>query len=284
MSFVSKRTHSLPMKMNTSYGELDTDIEADIPNEREKKTSSCMKDIGWYLKWITFWVLFMLTIFIVVSYFIELIECRKDGPCHYDIQHDHYLKENYNKTKHRRLTVAGVIAANRRRRHKHTCEDYEFGCCHIYTECKYNETAFTDYHTYTFHGLPKHDKEGTNCPRLLELVTGHNYHYPLPDYHNCENSENGCYKVETECDVRIRYMDVEDGLDDDIYLYKKNVNGGLKYTNLVERVGIDRKPSITELMYEYLYKYPSKDFDSAGVLFGFAMLALIAMCSNACHN
>ena len=79
-------------------------------------------------------------------------------------------------------------------------------------------------------------------------------------------------------------MDVEDGLEDDIYLYKRNVNGGIKYTNLVERIGIEGKPSITGLMYEYLYKYPSKDFDSAGVLFGFSILALIVMCSNACHQ
>jgi len=282
------------MKMNTSYDELDTDIEEQLPNEQEKGTSSCkvsvitcMKDTSWYLKWITLWLLFVSIIGFYVTYFIELIECRMDGPCHYDSQHDHYLKENYNKTKHRRLSVVGLtIIANRRRRsrHKHTCEDYEFGCCHIYTECKYNETDFTDYHTYTFHGLPKHDKEGTNCPRLLDLVKGHNYHYPLSGDHNCENSENGCYKVETECDIRIRYMDVEDGLEDDIYLYKKNVNGGLKYTNLVERVGIEWKPSITELMYEYLYKYPSKGFDISGVLLGFAIFAMIVMCANACHK
>ena len=79
-------------------------------------------------------------------------------------------------------------------------------------------------------------------------------------------------------------MDVEDGLEDDIYLYKKNINGGLKYTNLVERVGIEWKPSITELMYEYLYKYPSKGFDISGVLLGFAIFAMIVMCANACHK
>ena len=79
-------------------------------------------------------------------------------------------------------------------------------------------------------------------------------------------------------------MDVEDGLKDDINLYKKNINNGLKYTKLVERVGIEWKPSITGLMYEYLYKYPSKGFDSSGVIFGFCLLAVIAMCSSACHS
>ena len=29
------------MKMNTSYDELDTDIEEQLPNEQEKGTSSC---------------------------------------------------------------------------------------------------------------------------------------------------------------------------------------------------------------------------------------------------
>ena len=278
------------MKMNTSYDELDTDIEAQLPN---KKTNFCnrnprvisrIKACCWFVRWITFWLLIGCIITFYLIYFIELIECRMDGSCQYDSQHDHYLKENYNKTKHRRLTVAGVNAAKRRKRHKHTCEDYEFGCCHIYTECKYNETAFTNYHTYTFHGLPKHDKEGSNCPSLSDLINGHNYHYPLPDDDNCEDSEKGCYKIETACDWRIRYLDVEDGLKDDINLYKKNIKEGLKYTKLVERVGIELKPSITGLMYEYLYKYPSKDFDSSGVIFGFCFLALVALCSSACHK
>ena len=276
------------MKMNTSYEELDADIEQQIPNEDHKWEERCetcnrsckrfVKDISVPLKWFFIFVVFICIICLYVTYFIELIECRSDGYCKYHEQHDYYLKENYNKTKNRRL----LLVRNHYRHHK-TCDDYEFGCCEIYTDCKYNETAFTNYHTYTFHTLPKHDKKGTNCPRLLDLVNGYNHHYPLPDGKNCEDSENGCYKIETECDIRIRYMDTDDELRA-INLYKKNIKEGIAYTNLVDRVGIEYKTSIMGLMYYYINKYPEKGVDGSGIILGFCLFAVIAMCSSACHK
>ena len=279
------------MKMNNSYEELDADIEHQLPKEDHKWEERCgncnqsckkyIQDISIPLKWLFIFVVFMSMICLYVTYFTELIECREDGYCKYHEQHDYYLKENYNKTNHRRLTVAGVLSHNRR--HHKTCEDYEFGCCEIYTECNYNETAFTSYHTYTFHSLPKHDKKGKNCPRLLDLVNGHNHHYPVPGRLRCEDSEKGCYKIETECDISIRYMDTDDELHA-INLYKKNIKAGIAYVNLVDRVGIEYKPSIMGLMYDYINKYPKKGMDVAGMIFGFLLLAFVAMCAQACHR
>ena len=276
------------MKMNTSYDELDTDIEQQLPKEEHKWEERCetcnrsckrfIQEKSTPLKWLFIFVVFISMICLYVTYFIELIECRSDGYCKYHEQHDHYLKENYNKTKHRRLTVAGIIHHNR---HRKTCDDYEFGCCEIYTGCNYNETDFTSYHTYRLHGIPKHNKEGTNCPRLDDLVSEHNYHYPLPEGENCEDSIKGCYKIETECDIRIRYLDVEDGFKDDIELYKKNIHMGYKYTNLVERTGIDAEPSIYELMYEYRSKYPSRGAEvSIFIVFIVILLVLLVCVSN----
>ena len=272
--------------MNTSYEELDADIEQQLPNDEESKercencencndsVNNFIKDISKCLKWTLIWILFMFTIFVIVTYFVELIKCRTDGQCRYDEQHDYYLKENH-KSNHRKLTGAGRI--HYYRRHRKTCDDYEFGCCEIYTDCKYNQTDFTHYNTYTFHGLPKHDENGKNCPRLLDLVKQHNYHYPLDEGLNCEDSKYGCYKIETECDIRIRFMDVEDGLNDDIELYKRN-------TNLVERVGVEWKPSVMGLMGDYINKYPKKGMDGSGMIFGFLFLALVAMCSGGCNK
>lgn len=277
------------MKMNTSYDELDTDIEQQIPEKKGHcedidcesihcvfpKLCSVCKDS---FKLIMLCIFIGFTISAYICYIINLIECSSDGGCQYEVQHDYYLKENFNKTKHRRLTVAGIIHHNR---HRKTCDDYEFGCCEIYTGCNYNETDFTNYHTYRLHGLPKHNKEGTNCPRLVDLVSEHNYHYPLPEGENCEDSIKGCYKIETECDIRIRYLDVEDGFKDDIDLYKKNILMGYKYTNLVERTGIDAEPSIYELMYEYRSKYPSRGAeDSIFIVFIIILLVLLVCVSN----
>lgn len=263
--------------MNTSYDELDTDIEQQIPEKKESihcvfsKLGPVCKDT---FKLIMLCIFVGFTISAYICYIINVIECSSDGGCQYEVQHDYYLKENFNKTKHRRLTVAGVIHHNRNRK---TCDDYEFGCCEIYTECNYNETDFTNYHIYRFQGLPKHNKEGTNCPRLLNLVNEHNYHYPLSEGENCEGSIKGCYKIETECDIRIRYLDVEDGFKDDIDLYKKNILMGYKYTNFVERLGIDDEPSIYELMYEYRSKYPSRNASEDYIFIVFMIILIILL-------
>ena len=270
------------MKMNTSYEELDADIESQLPSPKEESNLSenCkkvgmnyIKDIPWFLRWTSIWILFMLTIITFTYYIVDLIECHGVDSCQYDTQHDYYLKENYNKTKHRRLTVAGIIH-HKRSKHTHSCDDYQFGCCKIYTDCKYNSTEFTEYRTHSFTGIPKHNEDGTNCPSLEDLVSQHNHHYPLENGENCETSNQGCYKIETECDIRIRYLDLQDGTKDDVNLYKSNVEQGYKYGVLVERVGIDEKPTVYTLMYEYSHKYPYKN-DTSDYIFIACIIVLI---------
>lgn len=263
------------MKKNNSYDELSNDIEEQkcVDKNRDKNRDiykSC-KSCKEYI----ILLCIILILYILIYSYIVIIDCSIDTSCIYSEQHDYYLKESINNTKHRRLTVAGVIHHHRQKR---TCNDYKFGCCEIYTGCTYNETDFTDYHIYTFHGLPKHDKQGKNCPRLQDLVVQHNYHYPLMNHENCENSPGGCYKIDTECDIRIRYIDKKDGIKDDINLYIKNSNSGYQYTYLVERVGIDIKPSIYRLMYEYHVKYPSKhtNFDDL-ILIGILAFVIIPL-------
>jgi len=280
------------MEMNRSYDEIEDDDVCDIENQK-KVSQTCeercetfntwfqgyLNSFVWFIKWIMIYMFFMFIIFLLGSYIIELIKCRQEGHfCEYNGNYDHLLKENYNQSTHRVLTVAGVI---HNKRMKHSCDDYAFGCCKIYTDCNMNDTSIVDYKTLTMDYVPKINKEGTNCPRLSDLVTLHNHHYPLNGGFNCEMSESGCYKIETGCDIRIRFMDIEDGLEDDVDLYKKNVNGGYKYTHLVERVDIDLKPSITSLMYEYQNKYPSMDFEGiAFVCFGLpSLVGLCVMCS-----
>ena len=60
-----------------------------------------------------------------------------------------------------------------------------------------------------------------------------------------------------------------------LQFHHKNIHMGYKYTNLVERKGIDYKPSIQGLMIEYQEKYPSKDFDISGFLI---ILSLLLLC------
>ena len=78
-------------------------------------------------------------------------------------------------------------------------------------------------------------------------------------------------------------MDTDDETHD-INRYKKNIKDGIAYTNLVDRVGIEYKPSIMGLMYDYINKYPKKGMDVSGMIFGFLLLATIAICAQACHK
>ena len=110
----------------------------------------------------------------------------------------------------------------------------------------------------------------------MDLVTQHNRHYPIPGNKSCENWKAGCQKIDTGCDIHIRFQDIENLKDesiDHVQLYKRNIHNGHAFTNLVERVGIDYTPSIHELMIEYELKYPSKDLDVRGVLI--VMLSLL---------
>ena len=256
-----------------------SDVESGITQNPSSSLRSCTCQsslqtwMSTFLKVLHVPSLFLLTIFLYIICISDFIQDRNEHT-------DHLLKDNFNQSNHRQLTVAGVIAHNR---HKHTCNDYQFGCCEIYSDCSYNKTDFTDYKVYTFrptvHTI-KHNKEGTNCPRLIDLVVGHNRHYPIHGNASCETYDQGCFHIETECDTRIRFIDVEDGLEDDFQLYKKNVHLGHKYTNLVERNGIDIKPSIRKLLFEYEQDYPSKDFDVSV----FLILLLFLLLSVACMN
>ena len=224
--------------------------------------------------------LFLANGFLCILYIREPISSRNQD----DNENNHLLKENYNEN-HRQLTVAGVIAHNR---HTYTCDDYQFGCCEIYTDCSYNKTDFTDYKVHTFYHVFKHNKEGTNCPRLKDLVIQHNRHYPIHGNASCETYDQGCYQIETECDIRVHFLDVEDGpedgsedgSEDDIQLYMKNIHMGYKYTNLVERKGFDSKPSIQGLMIDYQEKYPSKDFDIEGIIISLLSLLSVVLLLN----
>jgi len=268
-------------EMNRSFdadeeNQMLSDFEQGIPNDHSseilkywKSCETCLGNTWTYVKYIIIANLILLTIYLYGLYISSLIQFRDQDP------NDHLLKDNFNQSDHRQLTVAGVIA---HKRHRHSCNDYQFGCCEIYTDCSYNETDFTDWKVNTFYNTIKKNKEGTNCPHLMDLVTQHNRHYPIPGNKSCETYEEGCQKIETECDIRIRFLDNEDGSKDDIQLYKRHIQSGHSYTNLVERVGIDYTPSIHGLMIEYELKYPSRDFDASGFLILLLSLLLCVSC------
>ena len=168
-------------EMNRSFdgdeeNQILSDSEQRIPNDHSseilqywKSCETCLRNTWKYVKYIIIANLVLLTIYIYGLYISSLIQSRDHDP------NDHLLKENFNQSDHRqlRITFHG-------HRHRPTCNDYKYGCCEIYTDCSYNETNFTNWKVTTFSSIIKKNKEGTNCPRLMDLVTQHNRHYPIP--------------------------------------------------------------------------------------------------------
>ena len=87
------------------------------------------------------------------------------------------------------------------------CNSTRYGCCEVYDLChNHKNDNFTYIHQRIWPSVEiKHNKMGTNCPRLNQIVYkySHNY-YPSSDNHyHCKNSTYGCCSIDISCDVYI---------------------------------------------------------------------------------
>ena len=100
------------------------------------------------------------------------------------------------------------ISGNLHRMHvrPRRCTDYEYGCCKIYYSCDISEQdeLVSDTMTISPYTIVQHDKHGTNCPRLIDLITGYNNYY-LDEEGKCSESEFGCCEINHICDIRKRF-------------------------------------------------------------------------------
>ena len=91
----------------------------------------------------------------------------------------------------------------RRRHHKRTCDDEEYGCCKIFTGCKvvgsrvsYKELDISVYR------INSHDNFMSNCPSLETLINKYNRHYGNM---STDCGEYGCCPgINIDCDNAIR--------------------------------------------------------------------------------
>ena len=237
------------MDLNRSYDELELeDIENQVSIKNKNKIQSYKYN-----------VCMCITYPIIVFLFFQYINTKESI---YTTGKDHLLKENYNHTK-RQLRIMGHGF------HGDPCTRYQFGCCEIYSDCSYDnsnitdstitDSNITDYNTYTFEGywyhIIKEDEIGSNCPRMVDLIRGHNENYPQTK--SCKLTDEGCCQLDTRCDSRL-----------------KNTNDH-QVMNLVETMGTGC-PSVRQLMIEYRRGYPSKSFwDNE---FMFLLIFSLVMC------
>lgn len=261
--------------MNTSYDELDTDIESNVKEvntktecSKYKFCESCYSIIKYLLC-----IYLIITIILLLHYILYLINENISNET-FTKGKDHLLKDNINKSTWRQLRVQF---------HHHNYEDpcpkYQYGCCEIFTGCDYKNENITHFTSHEFKGyynhIIKNNAMGTNCPRLLDLVNEHNQHYPLKE--SCSKSNEGCCNIETGCDINFKLQDM---LDDYSIEYKINYN--YKYSNLVDKEG--QCPSINDLMNEYRSGYPRRDYSfwqvEGSVFFIIGILLCLVLCTN----
>ena len=88
-----------------------------------------------------------------------------------------------------------------------TCDDMEYGCCKIYSQCKI-KNGYLDYkeHILDLHKITKSDRIGSNCYSLDHLVHKWNVEYKSENAsETCENSQYGCCPpINTACDFALR--------------------------------------------------------------------------------
>ena len=123
-------------------------------------------------------------------------------------QNEAWLKKDVYNGDRRRLTTF-----TRRHKIRHRkCTDFEYGCCHVYYSCDISDQGelISDTMTVSPYSIVQHNEHGTNCPRLLDMISGFNEHYPEEEGLNCAESEFGCCDINYSCDIRRRFSYLND--------------------------------------------------------------------------
>lgn len=118
------------------------------------------------------------------------------------------------------LIAASAFPRSHGKHHK-TCDDYDYGCCHIYFHCSI-ENGYLDYKKYTVSKYKKMPKDviHSNCPSLDYLIHEWNEHYKSDT--PCEDTEFGCCpSINTACDSSLREKRGND--EDTVDYYKEHV-------------------------------------------------------------
>ena len=107
--------------------------------------------------------------------------------------------------------LAARLPFHHHRTMEERCNATTYGCCEVYNSCNLHEDGnFTYTHERIWPSVEvKHNKDGTNCPRMNQMVREYNLHYypwDSGDNFNCRNSTYGCCSIDISCDVFVYIM------------------------------------------------------------------------------
>lgn len=157
------------------------------------------------------------------------------------------------------------------------CNSTTYGCCEIYDLCNLHEgNNFTYTHERILPSVEvKHNKDGTNCPRMNNIIYEYNLNYYSTGYSddfNCRNSTYGCCSIDISCDVFVYVMiDISHNTNYSNYMSSSPIE---RYINLAKENEIGTNcPSFNHVIMEYNNEFydPINDL---GVLFVLIVLLI----------
>ena len=175
---------------------------------------------------------------------------------------------------------------------KKTCDDFDYGCCEIYDQCKIvtiNGHQHMDYNTinldvYVTHA---HDSIKSNCVSLRDIVNGYNHVYGRDDCgeHGC------CPSINIGCDDVLHYH-INDGNNQglvDTYLENRTVMMPIKVpknntegTNCWNKDGF--LSGITHFTNKYEHGYPIPDDSWSFIPYILVIIGLWCFIAEACKR
>ena len=243
--------------IKTKYVTIDTDL---------KRTSSEPIQKG-KIKKICFGICATILSILLIAFFAIYIQWMNEAR-----QNEEWLKKDTDGNR-RQLKVYPHRNVVRRRR----CTDFEYGCCKIYYGCSISEQEelISNYMSISPYYIVQHDKQGSNCPRLLDLISEYNNNYPDEEGEDCRNSEFGCCDMNYACDIRRRF-DYMNSINRTRDLWFNDLNKQQSRMSLtlakIDAIG-SNCPKTQNIVYKYEQGWPT-EISGWWLLGGFACVIL----------
>ena len=179
-------------------------------------------------------------------------------------------------------SLSARIPFNHYRTMDERCNATTYGCCEVYNSCNLHEDGnFTYTHERIWPSVEvKHNKDGTNCPRMNQIVREYNLHYypwDSGDNFNCRNSTYGCCSIDISCDVFVYVMvDISHNTNYSYYKYSSPIERLINHAKENE-MGTNC-PTFNKVVLEYNNGFYDPINDLAVLLLLIALLFSLIAC------
>lgn len=165
---------------------------------------------------------------------------------------------------------------------KKTCEDTEFGCCEIYTNCKIQGDHLDyDIKHLSLYRIVARDILMSNCPSLETLVYQYNRHYGNL---TTDCGKFGCCPgLSVGCDNTIRQNIINGNNGESVEYYNSHPKQVPILINKIDESGSNCITNTNSLMFDvtnsYEKNYPTKGSDTYGTIILLSLLACMLVSS-----